>query len=185
MKRIVASVFVILLLTVFVSGISHADKRGGFKGEKMTCEEGGPVMGHMGRREAGMRSAEHHIWRALADLGLDEKQKGAIKDIRTSAKKDAIRKIAEIQISRIELREILDNDPVDMGAVEAKLKQMESLKTDLHMSRIKAMEEIKAKLTPEQRQKFKTNLRKHFRGHGGCTHRGKEMLLPGDKREKK
>ncbi len=185
MKKVVAGVFVILLLMVFVAGTSHADKRGGFKGEKVMCWEGESMRGHMGHRPGGMIGAERRIWRALADLGLDEKQKEAIKDIRTSAKKNAIRKIAEIRIARIELVEILDKDPVDMGAVEAKIKQMESLKTDLHMSRIKAMEEIKAKLTPEQRQKFKEDLRKHFRGHGGCMHRGKGMLPPGDKMEKR
>ncbi len=185
MKKVVVGAFVVLSLMVFVLGAAHAEKRGGFKGEKVRCEEGGPMAGHMRHSEAGMMGAGHRIWKALADLGLDENQKVAIRGIRTAAKKDAIRKIAEIRIARIELREILDKDSVDMGAVEAKLKQMESLKTDLHMSRIKSMEEIKAKLTPEQREKLKANLRKHFRGHGGCMHGGKGMLPPSDKRERK
>lgn len=173
MKRAVVWAFMSLLLVGFASGSSYADKSGAAKGEKMKYEEGMSQMGHMRHRGMGMMRAERRIWRALADLGLDEKQKEAVKDIITIAKKDAIRKIADIRIARIELREILDKDPVDMGAVEAKLKQMESLKTEMHMARIKALEEIKAKLTPEQRQKFKINLRKRFGWHGGCRHEGK------------
>jgi Spy/CpxP family protein refolding chaperone len=170
MKKVVVGVLMGLLLMGFASGSSYAEKSSGVKNEKCRHEEGVSRLGHMRHREMGMMRAERRIWKALADLGLDEKQKEAIKDIRTIAKKDAIRKMADIRIARIELREILDKDPVDMGAVEAKLKQLESLKTDMQMSRIKTLEEIKAKLTPEQRQKFKINLRKQFdNGFGaGC-----------------
>ncbi len=63
-----------------------------------------------------------------------------------------------------------------MGAVEAKVKQTESLRTDLLMSHIRTLEEIKAKLTPEQRQKFNINLRKRFGRHGGWRHEGKGMM---------
>ncbi|MFI5295020.1 MAG: Spy/CpxP family protein refolding chaperone [Thermodesulfovibrionales bacterium] len=185
MKRVVIGVLMGLLLMGFASSSSYAEKSGGVQGEKGRHEECAPRMGHMGHRGMGMMWAGHRIGKALADLGLDEKQKEAIKDIRTIAKKDAIRKIADIRIARIELREILDKDPVDMGAVEAKLKQLESLKTDMHMSRIKTLEEIKAKLTPEQRQKFKINLRRQFRRHGGWRHEGKGMRSECAKRGKK
>jgi len=185
MKRVVVGVLMGLSLMGFASGSSYAEKSGGMKGEKGRHEECASRMGHMGHRGMGMMRSGHRIWKALADLGLDEKQKEAIKDIGTTAKKDAIRKISDIRIARIELREILGKDPVDMGAVEGKLKQMESLKTDMHMSRIKTLEEIKAKLTPEQRQKFKMNLRKQFRWHGGWRHEGKGMRPACAKRDKK
>jgi len=177
MKRIVVWVFVGLLLVGFASVSSYAEKGGrAVKGENLMHEEGVSQMGHMRHRGMEMKKAERRIWRALADLGLDEKQKDAIKDIITTAKKDAIRKIADIRIAKIELRELLDKDPVDMGAVEAKIKQMESLKTDMLMSHIRTLEEIKAKLTPEQRQKFKMNLRKRVDRHGGWQHERKGMM---------
>jgi Spy/CpxP family protein refolding chaperone len=59
-----------------------------------------------------------------------------------------------MQIAQLELRELLSQDPVDMKAVEAKVKQIEGLRTDIHLALIKAKEEVKAKLTPEQRQKL-------------------------------
>ncbi len=185
MKKVALGILMGLLLMGFASGSSYAEKSGGVKGEKCRHEEGVSRMGHMRHRGMGMMRAEHRIWKALADLGLDEKQKEAIKEIGTTAKKDAIRKIADIRIARIELREILDKDPVDMTAVEAKVKQMESLKTDMHMSRIKALQEIKSKLTPEQRQQFKVNLEKRLGRHGRWRHEGEGMMPQHEKREKK
>lgn len=39
-----------------------------------------------------------------------------------------------------------------MKAVEAKVKQLEMMKTEMHLAHIKAMEDCETKLTPEQRK---------------------------------
>jgi Spy/CpxP family protein refolding chaperone len=71
---------------------------------------------------------------------------------------------------------MLHKDSVDLQAVEAKLKQIESLKTDLHLSMIKAREEIKAKLTPEQRKKLKSMMVRGDGDHGRTgMHHGEKM----------
>ena len=184
MKRKVIGLLMGLLLVGFAAGSSYAEKGHAVKSEKCGHEEGFFRMEHMRHRGMGMMRADRRMGRALEDLGLDKNQEEAIREIRTTAKKDAIRKMADVRIAGIELMEILGKDPVDMGAVEAKLKQIESLKTDLHMSRIRAFEEIKAKLTPEQRQKFKTNLTRRSGRHGGWSHEGKGMMSQREKREK-
>ncbi len=69
--------------------------------------------------------------------------------------KEMIKKRPDELIAVIEMKELIDKDSVDMKAVEAKLKQIETLKTEMHLSLIKAIEEAKSKLTPEQRKKFK------------------------------
>jgi len=65
------------------------------------------------------------------------------------------RKGADEGISGTELKELLDRDPVDMKAVEAKVKQLESLRTEMDLSIIRAIEEVKSKLSTEQREQFK------------------------------
>ena len=60
-----------------------------------------------------------------------------------------------MRIVQIELKDLLRQDPVDMKAVEAKVKQMEMMRTEMHLSHIRAMEDIKTKLTPEQRKKLR------------------------------
>jgi Spy/CpxP family protein refolding chaperone len=119
------------------------------------AHEGG--MRHGGRcmNGDGKMHEGHPMWRHLKDLGLDEKQTAEVKEIRNRVRKETIRKRADERIAGIELKALLDNDPVDMTAVQAKLKQIETLRTDIHLSHIKAREEIKSILTPEQRKKFK------------------------------
>jgi Spy/CpxP family protein refolding chaperone len=126
--------------------------------------EGGMHM-HMGERGGGM-------WMVFKGLDLNEQQRGEIRAIRSATMKEAIKKRADIKVARIELRELLQKDSVDMNAVEGKLKQIASLQTDLRLSMIKAMQEMKSKLTPEQRAKLKENFRKHMvwkhEGRHGC-----------------
>jgi Spy/CpxP family protein refolding chaperone len=114
-------------------------------------------LGMMGRGSAmglGMMG-EHHILKNLMSLGLDEKQKEAVKEIARETMKETIKKRADLYITRIDLRDLLDKDSVNMKAVESKLKQIGSLETDIHLSHIKALEAIKSKLTPDQRKKLK------------------------------
>jgi Spy/CpxP family protein refolding chaperone len=127
-----------------------------------------------------MRRPGYRMWMQLRRLGLDEKQKEAIRDIRSRHMKDAISKMADVRIARIELRDILANDTVDMQAVGAKLKEIASLQTELRLSRIKAMEEVKAQLTPEQRKKLGADMEK-YRGperFGREGRRGMGMEAP-------
>jgi Spy/CpxP family protein refolding chaperone len=182
MRRVLVDLFFGLLFLVFVPHNSYAEMCGcmGKMGEGMH-EEVMPMMGGMKHRGMGMMGAEHRMWGHLKGLGLDEKQKEAIKEIKSRVMKDTVRKRADIKVAGIELKDILDKDPVDMNAAEAKLKQIESLRTDMRLSRIKAIEEVKAKLTPDQRKKFKRSLERHRR----WTQGGKGMTPPCEKKEGK
>ena len=112
--------------------------------------------GMMGGHGPGgrMMEADHHLSMYLEGLNLDEQQKRAIGEIKSSIKKNTIRRMADISIARIELKDLLLQDPLDMKAVEAKVRQLGLLRTEMHLSHIKALETIKAKLSPEQRKKI-------------------------------
>jgi Spy/CpxP family protein refolding chaperone len=99
-------------------------------------------------------------------LGLDDKQKESLKALRSKTEKDMVKKKADMQIAGIELNDLLDKDPVDMKAVEASAKKKGSLKTEMFLAHIKAREEMKALLTPDQRKRLKDMAGP---GHGaGC-----------------
>jgi Spy/CpxP family protein refolding chaperone len=136
----------------------------------MQCGMGGGMMpggmpgcgmmqgkGMMGR---GMMRGEmmgHHqrmMHMCLQHLNLDARQRQEIEGIRMAMMKSVIRKKADMQIARLELRDLLSKDPVDMQAVGAKVKEIEALRADIHLALIKAKVEIKSKLTPQQRQKM-------------------------------
>ena len=155
MKKVLVVLFLGLLLMVFASYDSYAKERRPMN-DMGRCfqEEGFPMKQQMRHCGMGLKS-EHPMWKHLMALGLDEKQKEEVKKIRNRVMKMVIKKRADMDIAKIELKELLDKNPVDMKAVEAKLKQIEAVKTEIHLSFIRAMEEIKSKLTTEQRKKFK------------------------------
>jgi Spy/CpxP family protein refolding chaperone len=157
MKRTVVGLLSCFVLFAFVSHYAYAESPAPpcAAGGRDLLEQGMPMMHHgidMKNERPGMGP---FMGKHFMNLGLDEKQKEAIKDINSKALKSVIRKSAELEIARIELRDILDKDSVDLNAVGTLLKKIESLNTDIHFLHIKAMEEIKALLTPEQKKKFK------------------------------
>ena len=107
----------------------------------------------MGKGMTGMQG-EHSMIEKLKSLGLDDKQMDEVKAIHFRVMKETIKKKADMQVARLELRELLDQDPVDVKAAEAKIRQVEALSGDIRILHIKAHEEVKGKLTHEQRKKF-------------------------------
>ncbi len=165
MKKMMIGVLSGLLFLAMLPLQSYADPWGcGGQGGG-----GGREMGMMHRGPASMEGVPHFLWQNLMRLDLSDKQKEALKAIKIRVTKETIRRRADLEIGRVELRELLDKDPVDMKAVEANLKKAEGLRTDLRLSHIKALQEVKAQLTPEQRAKLKENIRAHVaeeRGQG-------------------
>jgi Spy/CpxP family protein refolding chaperone len=105
------------------------------------------------------RAGKHHEWgrrleRALKQLDLTDAQKASIHAIRTVTQEDMIQKRADLNTARVELREQLREDTVNMSAVESQVMKMEGLRSAMMLSAIKAREKIKAALTPDQRKKL-------------------------------
>jgi len=109
---------------------------------------GGGMRG--GMQGEGIGPMHHDFMGRVEQLNLDQSQQAAVKDIRLRTKKEMIKKRSDLEIALVELQEVLGKDAVDMKAVEAKLKQVEWLRTAVHLTMIKEQEEIKSKLTAEQ-----------------------------------
>ncbi len=155
MKRLYVAVVSMGLLLAIVTGYSYADMGDGRGPTGGFHKEGMPMQCHDGHGKGSMMEREHHFSRMLASLGLDDKQTESIRAIRSKVKKDMVKKRAELEIARIDLRDLLAKDQVDMSAVETMVKKMSGLQTEIRIARIKSMQEIKAVLTPEQRKKLK------------------------------
>jgi Spy/CpxP family protein refolding chaperone len=129
------------------------------------CRHECDMMGGMGHEDMGMMQGmggmqgcgmmmddDHPMWKRL---GLDDKQKDALKALRSKTMKDMVKRRADKQIAAIELNDLLGKDPVDMKAVEASVKKNASLKADMFLAHLKAREEMKSILTPDQRKRMK------------------------------
>jgi Spy/CpxP family protein refolding chaperone len=160
MKRVLGG---LLLSALFLVSAPYSSYAG-------TCDCAGPgmheevmsAMGRMKHQDMGMKRPGHRMWVQLRRLNLDEKQKAAIRDIRSKFMKDAISKMAEVRIAKLELRDILAKDPVDMKSVEAKLNEIASLEVEMRLARIRAIEDVKAQLTPDQKKKFREGMEKQW-----------------------
>jgi Spy/CpxP family protein refolding chaperone len=88
------------------------------------------------------------------ELGLSDEQVKQLTQIFSQAVKARIKQRADLRIAEFELGELLEAEPVDMGQVEGQLKAIEGLRTTLRLTLIKAHEQAKGILAPEQRQKL-------------------------------
>ena len=163
MKKILISLLGGFLILAAASAKSFAGGDGIADFQEKGCHEGGmtmmppflPPMMHHGEDMRGGPGAMPFLGQRLASLDLDEKQRDAVKEIERKVVKDSIRKRADIEVTELELREALDKDSVDLTSVEAKIKNIESLRAEMHLAHIKAFEEIKSKLTPDQKKKLR------------------------------
>jgi len=144
MKKLAAIVAAVSI--VALAALAYGDMGGHGMGSGMMCGCG---------MDGQMMEAEHHMAKHLKSLSLDEQQKSLIGEIKSRMMKETIRRTADMRIVQIEVKDLLSQDPVAMKAVEAKVKQLEMMRTEMHLSHIKAMEDCKTKLTPEQRKKLR------------------------------
>jgi len=166
MKKFLYVSFALMIL-LGLSGLSGAMMMDGRGKGSMDCMKNMEMKKGAGMGMAGMGMGdEMPMMGRMMSLDLNDKQKEDIRTIHLKVKKEFIKKKADIEISEIELKEILMKDPVDIKAAETKIKQIESLKSEIKILHIKAKEETKTKLTPEQRKKFNSNMQMHQMGKG-------------------
>jgi Spy/CpxP family protein refolding chaperone len=159
MKRIgmaIIAVFFISGLAVDGAGAQMAGGRG---------KDHGMGMGMGSRGGMGMWDGAHAMY-VINALGLEDNQSAEVKSILLQLQKEMIKKRADIQVAEVELKEILDKDPVDVKTAEIKVKQIASLKTEAAMMHIQGIEDVKAKLTPEQKKKLAEMMQMRGMGYG-------------------
>ena len=105
--------------------------------------------GHMRRSFVGM------VLRYRQELGLSQQQVEALGKIGMDSRRAAIRRGADTRLAQLDLMELHMSDPVDMGKVEAKVREIEKLKGDGIIARFRTADAAKAQLTPEQKEKLK------------------------------
>jgi protein CpxP len=166
-----ASTAAVFALALGISG-ALADEPGYGKDGYGKEGHGGGGYGMMGGHGMGMlHSSTGHLIRHLLkhekDIGLTADQVTKLKDMQLNLDKTRIKSEADIQIAERELKALIEDEKSDLGAIEAKLKQSESLQTGLRMTSIKARREVLALLTPEQRAKEKAEHEKMMQQHRG------------------
>jgi Spy/CpxP family protein refolding chaperone len=113
--------------------------------------------GHMGM--GGWHASTGHLLRHMLkhaqNIGLKEDQIAKLKEMQLNLDRTRIKSEAEIMIAERELRALVEDGKTDLSAIEAKLKQSESMEAALRLDAIKTRRDALALLTAEQRDKIK------------------------------
>jgi len=88
-------------------------------------------------------------------LGLSDEQVNKITPIHREMQKKMIRAKADLEIARIELKEIMAVKDFDLEKAGAQVKKIEDIKTNKHLDMLKSMKEVRSILTDEQFKKMK------------------------------
>ena len=116
---------------------------------------GGRVAERFGR--AGSREDRPVISQLLNNreaLGLSADQVRKLEQVRDGFQRQSIRNDADLRIVELDIAALLENEPVDLAKVEAKMREGEKLRTDLRIARVRAIEQARGLLSAEQKKKF-------------------------------
>jgi len=145
---------VTFLLVGILSSTGYAD--GHYKGKG--CDHG--------RRHGLAKKISHKFHIALAneaELGLSEEQYEQIRTLKMNTKKDLIKKRAETDILKIDIKAKLWEDTIDKKSVNALIDKKYELKKAKAKALIEAYAQFKNILTAEQKKTFKAIYRQRHK----------------------
>ena len=102
-----------------------------------------------------------------AELGLTEEQQTKLSSLGFEAAKSGLRAHTDLQIRRMELEELLQQDTPDKAELEKRIKGLTDAQTVLTRQRIEHRVAFRNLLTPEQRTKMRSLMAQRMeRGRG-------------------
>ena len=87
-------------------------------------------------------------------LDLSAAQVKNLEQLRNDFQKETIRKDADLRVAEMDLGNLLNGEKADMAKVEAKVREIERMRGDLRIARIRTIEKGREQLTADQRKKL-------------------------------
>jgi Spy/CpxP family protein refolding chaperone len=134
----------------------------------------GPMHGHGGwhRHKMHRFSLAGLALRHRQELALTPAQVDSLRKLGTDAQRDAIKRQADRRLAELDLRTMMMPDPADankprdLSQIETKVREIEKLRADGRVARIRTMEQSRQVLTPEQRDKLRALLAQRWQHRG-------------------
>jgi hypothetical protein len=102
----------------------------------------------------GMMKGQMDMAQMRKALALSDEQSERLRTGLRPFQKEAILTLASMKVSELELTDLLAGEKVDYGKVEAKLKEIEAMRTKVRLAHLKAAEAVKGVLNKEQLEKL-------------------------------
>jgi len=98
----------------------------------------------------GMMRGQMDMAQMRKTLALSDEQSEKMRAGLRPLQKEAILTLASLKVAELELADLLAGAKVDFGKVEAKLKEIEAMRTNVRLAHLKAAEAVKGVLSKEQ-----------------------------------
>jgi Spy/CpxP family protein refolding chaperone len=127
----------------------------------------------MGRRGFGRERGAFGLARLLNDpairekLGITAEQIGAIRKQESDFRKAEIRDRADLEVKRVDLRDLLAADKPDRAAIDSKLQEISTARLALDKSAIHFRLAMREAITPAQREKLHQLMSERWQHEGG------------------
>jgi Spy/CpxP family protein refolding chaperone len=134
----------------------------------------------MGGREFGLS-------RLLSDpairqqVGITDEQFATMRKQESDFRKAEIRNRADVEVKRIDLKDLLEADKPDRAAVDAKLQEVSAAQLVMEKSAIDFRLTMREAITPAQREKLRQLMRDRWQREGGRDRKGPGAQGPGRK----
>jgi Spy/CpxP family protein refolding chaperone len=136
-------------------------ERGGWRDERG---------GHGGRELAMSRILSNP--EIQQKVGVTPDQVAKIRGLEAAFRKTSIQQRADLEVKRLDLRELLAADKPDRAAIDRQLQTISASRLAMDKSRIDFRLNMKDALTPEQREKLKQAMKFRWEGQRGQDRRG-------------
>lgn len=156
-------------------------------GPRMGEGRQGPMHRHGGwhRHKMHRFSLAGLALRHRQELALTPAQVDNLRKLGTDAQRDAIKRQADRRLAELDLRTMMMPDPADankprdLSKIETKVREIEKLRADGRVARIRTMEQSRQVLTPEQRDKLRALITQRWQ-HRGPQGSGTRGMAPED-----
>lgn len=101
--------------------------------------------------------SETNLFLTLAEqIGLTNEQRKALEGIAWDFQRFSVQRMADLNVAEAELERLLTRENIDLDAVRAKIRQAESIATDVKIRKVEALLKALNTLTHEQHLKIVT-----------------------------
>ena len=146
----IASASAILILAGVATAQPAGAGRGMGAGRACVAGPGAPGGRMFGGPAGGM------MLRAMMSLDLTTEQRQSIQTLHTNAQKEIIRKQADLRVKQIELGELMGASSPNRSQIEAKVREIGTLRTEIQLIRTNCHLQTRSQLTAEQIQQLQT-----------------------------
>lgn len=110
----------------------------------------------------------------MTKLGLSDKQKADIADLRTEMEKSMVGIQSKIKLARIDLRTLVAAEAPDQASIEGKMKEISDLQFQAKKATVDHLFKVYGLLNADQKKMFKNQIKMRLSGGGmgPMGHRG-------------